>query len=74
MPDKIRDPQNVTARIGEDFSKEIEEIKDERLKRKIDKKRKSTRKLTNLIIKHDAWNKIKEDTIQINLRDNGDEI
>ena len=72
MPDKIKDPQNVTARIGEDFSKEIEDIKDKRLERKIDRKRKSTRKLTNLIVKHADWQKIKEDTIQINLGDNGE--
>ncbi len=72
MPEPIKDPQNVTARIGENFSKEIEEIKDERLKRGIDKKRKSTRKLTNLIIKHNNWEKIKEDTILINLKENGE--
>lgn len=70
MPEKIKDPRSVTARIGEDFSKEVEEIKDERLKRRIDKKRKSTRRLTNLIIKHGGWGKIKEDTILINLGDN----
>ena len=70
MPEKIKDPRNVTARIGEDFSKEIEEIKDERLERGIDKKKKSTRRLTNLIVKHRGWGKIKEDTILINLGDN----
>jgi hypothetical protein len=59
--------KNITARIGEDFSKELEEIKDERLARKIDKKRKSTRKLTNLIVKHRDFKKIREDTININL-------
>jgi len=59
--------KNITARIGEDFSNEIEEIKDERLARKIDTKRKSTRKLTNLMVKHEDWKKIKEDTININL-------
>jgi len=72
MPGKIKDPLNVTARIGENFSKEIEEIKEERLKRGIDKKRKSTRRLTNLLIKHDNWEKIKEDTILINLSEDGE--
>lgn len=56
-----------TARMGEDFSKEIENIKQERLDKGIDKKRKSTKKLTNLIVKHKAWEKIKKDTIEINL-------
>ena len=67
MPEKIKNSENVKARIGEDFSKEIEEIKKERLERKVDKKRKSTRKLTNLIVKHRDWKKIKEDTIKIRL-------
>ncbi len=59
--------KNKTARIGEDFNKEIEEIKKERKKRGIDKNKKSTRILTNLIVKHRDWNKIKEDTIELNL-------
>ena len=69
MPDKIKDSKNVTSRIGEDFSKEIEEIKEERLKRGIDKKRKSTRILTNLIVTHSGWPNIKEDTIKENLKE-----
>ena len=67
MPKPIKNPENVTARIGEHFSKEIEDIKEQRLERGIDKNRKSTRKLTNLLIKHRDWKKIKEDTININL-------
>lgn len=59
--------KNVTSRIGKEFNDELEDIKEERLKRKIDKKRKSTRRLTNLIIKHRDWKKIKEDTIEIKL-------
>jgi len=59
--------KNVTARMGEDFSRELEDVKDERLKRGIDKKRKSTRRLTNLIVKHRDWKTIKEDTIEVNL-------
>ena len=34
--------KNVMARIGEDFSKELEEIKKERVDRGVDKKKKST--------------------------------
>jgi len=59
--------KNVTARIGEEFSKELEEIKDTRLERGVDKKRKSTKKLTNLIVKHRDWETIKEDTIEVKL-------
>lgn len=59
--------KNITARIGESFSKELEEIKQERIDRGIDKKRKSTRKLTNLMVKHSDFKKIKKDTIELNL-------
>lgn len=72
MPDKIKNQRNVTARIGEDFNKEIEEIKKERLDSGIDKKKRSTRRLTNLIVKHRDWKIIKEDTIKENLKDNGE--
>lgn len=60
---------NVTARLGEKFSEEIEEIKEERLKSGIDEKKKSTRRLTNLIVKHSAWPIIKKDTIELKLED-----
>lgn len=59
--------KNVTARIGDEFEKELEEIKKERLKRGVDKKKKSTRRLTNLLVKHRDWPTIKEDTIEVNL-------
>jgi len=65
--------KNVTARIGGDFSKELEEIKKERVNRGIDKKKKSTRKLTNLMVKHKHFQKIKIDTIEINLEDTNEE-
>lgn len=58
--------ENVTARIGSDFSKELEFIKRERMRIGLDKARKSTKKLTNLLVKHRDWNKIKEDTIRYN--------
>lgn len=57
------------SRNGENFSKEIETIKDKRLKLNIDKKRKSTRILTNLLVKHECWNQIKEEMININLEE-----
>jgi len=65
--------KNVTARIGKDFSKELEDIKKERVDRGIDKKKKSTRRLTNLMVKHKHFQKIKEDTIEINLEDTNEE-
>ena len=55
------------VRIGEIFIAEIEDIKRIRLEKGIDKKKKSTRRLTNLIIKHQGWKKIKEDTINYKL-------
>ncbi len=64
---KKKETQTVTARIGLNFADEIEEIKQERVKRGIDKKKKSTKRLTNLLVLHKAWEKIKNDTIEVNL-------
>lgn len=64
-----KESQTITARIGLDFGREIEDIKQERIKRGIDKKKKSTKKLSNLITKHKSWDKIKEDTIEVSLND-----
>ncbi len=64
-----KEPQTVTARIGLDFAEELEDIKKERRERGIDKKRKSTKRLTNLFVKHRYWKKIKEDTIEVDLDD-----
>lgn len=60
---------NKTARIGEDFNREIEDIKKARIELGIDKKKKSTKTLTNLLIKHKNWDKIRKDTIELNLED-----
>ncbi len=65
----MKEPQTVTARIGLDFAEEMEDIKKERINKGVDKKRKSTKRLTNLLIKHKAWKKIKEDTIEVDLDD-----
>ena len=73
MPSKIKNSETVTARIGGDFDNELTEIKKERVNRKIDKKKKSTRRLTNLIVKHDDWPKMKEDLINKNLEEKNDE-
>lgn len=59
--------KNILTRIGEEFNKELEEIKDKRKNQGLDKKRKSTRKLTELIIKHEVWPKIKKDLLKVKL-------
>lgn len=52
-----------TARISEEFNKEIEIIKKARLESGKDKKSISTRKITNLLIRHVDWKTIKTDLI-----------
>lgn len=69
MEVKKEDKNNVIERIGERFSKEIEEIKKIRLENNIDKKKKSTRQLTNLIIHHKYWKIIKKEMCEINLEE-----
>ena len=59
--------ETTTARIGNNFSEELESIKKIRLEEKTDKKRKSTKRLTNLIVKHKRWKEIKKDLIEVNL-------
>ncbi len=49
------------ARLGERFHKEIEEIKDARLRNGKSKERISTERISNLIARHNLWQKIKED-------------
>ena len=56
--------KNITVRIDPRFNDELEDIKDKRLERKIDKKRISSRKLTSLIPRHKRWGRIKEEMIE----------
>ena len=63
--------KNHTGRIGDDFFKEFESINNERLK--INLKRISIRTFTNLLLRHDAWNQIKKDTIKIKFGDDENE-
>lgn len=60
--------KNVTARIGTSFSKEIEEVKELRIKSGLDKFKISTRELTDLLIKHMLWNKIKSEMINFQFK------
>ena len=73
--DKEIKKANITARIGKEFEREIEEIKLLRLKKGVDKKRTSTKILTNLLTKHDHWPEIKEALSKFDFRGryNGDE-
>lgn len=53
------------SKVGFWFYKEIEEIKDKRLLNGIDKERRSTKQLTNLITEHPFWKDIKKETIEV---------
>lgn len=54
----------IQARMGERFHKEIERIKDERLRNGKSKDRVSTERITNLIVRHkESWNSIAKDII-----------
>lgn len=56
--------KNHTVRVGDNFHKEIEDIKQERLDNGTDQKKKSTRVLTDLLVRHNFWNKIKKEMIE----------
>lgn len=51
-------------RVGDEFIGRLEYIKNKRLDNGADKTKKSTRALTNLIIKHESWGQIENDTIE----------
>jgi len=50
--------KNHTSRVGEEFNKELDLIKKKRIELGIDKRKTSTRKLTNLITKHNLWREV----------------
>lgn len=58
---------NHTSRIGKEFNKQLDEIKMGRIYNKLDKTQKSTRVLTDLIVKHNSWGKIKDEIINYEL-------
>lgn len=57
--------EEKTRRIHKSLADEIDGIKKERVKRKIDKKKISDIKITALIPRHGLWKKMKEDLITI---------
>lgn len=52
------------SRIGQKFYKEIELIKDKRLRNGKDKNRMSTKVITNLITRHNSWSEITKKIIE----------
>ena len=52
------------ARVGFKFYKELENIKDKRLRNGKSKERVSTEKITNMITKHESWEGIRDDIIK----------
>lgn len=57
---KIRD---INSRVGLRFNDEVEDIKNKRILSNLDTKPLTTRTITNLIVRHKNWNKIKEDIV-----------
>ena len=53
----------TTQRLGENFLRRIEYIKQKRQSLGLDEKRKSTRAITNLLIKHELWVTLERDAI-----------
>lgn len=64
VSDKIKKNGGVPSRIGERFYKQVELIKDERLKNGNSKDRVATEKVTNLIVRHKLWPEIAKEIIE----------
>ena len=62
--DRIKTNGGVTSRMGERFYKEVELIKDKRLRNGKSKERLSTEKITNLIVRHKLWPEIAKEIIE----------
>ena len=61
MPNNDKGKQ---SRIGGKFYKEVEAIKDKRLRNGKDKDRISTKIITNLIVRHDLWSDVSKKIIE----------
>ena len=55
----------IMSRIGKRFYKEVERIKDARLRNGKSKDRIATEKITNLIIRHKVWKEVADAMIEI---------
>ena len=60
----MKNDKGRQSRIGEKFYKEVEIIKDKRLRNGKDKDRMSTKIITNLIVRHDLWLDISKKIIE----------
>jgi len=58
MPGKTKKTGGVQSRMGERFYKEVELIKDKKLRNGTAKDRVATEKITNLIVRHKLWPEI----------------
>ncbi len=63
-PNKIKTNGGIGSRIGERFYKELELIKDKRLRNGKSKDRVATGKITNLIVRHKLWPEISSEIIE----------
>ncbi len=63
MPEKKINSKNHTARIGESFCRELGLIQKARIESGVDKTKRSFRQLTDLLVRHDVWDRIKRDMI-----------
>ena len=61
---KIKKSGGVPSRMGERFYKEVELIKDKRLRNGKSKERLATEKITNLIVRHKLWPEIAKEIIE----------
>lgn len=55
----------VQQRVGHRFDQELEDIKVARIKNNKSKEKISTAKISNLIVRHKSFKKIKEDIIEL---------
>ncbi len=62
--EKIKRNGGVTSRMGARFHKEIELIKDKRLRNGKSRDRVATEKITNLIVRHNSWPDIAKGIIE----------
>ncbi len=58
--------KNKIIRVSEDFDSELEDIQDKRIEKGLDERKISKPRISDLLRKHELWNKIKEDLINFN--------
>ena len=64
MEGQVKKNGGVSSRIGVRFYKEVEAIKDKRLRNGKSKDRVATEKVTNLIVRHKLWPEIAKEIIE----------